>query len=669
MNLKLSLPNGRTLKVRANFPFDTSPIGYRALIKTPQGGRTAIVVGLADEGQEVELEFPDERPITTEKHLRALIETARHYALLPWKLLFDLLPSPLNWEEEEFITLRKKEWEFVDKKSIALLEYVKSRRKVKEESLKEKFGKDVVERLINLGFLEKVREWKHPDLTETFYRLSVSPEEAIEKLRRLKNKEEKIRLIYYVYERLIVSKEELREAGFKRADIRHLVEKNILIESEEELKGVKPPTGMKQVTKTYLKPLGRRSVVFGSWERVLERLLWELDKVVGEGKSAFLFCDSLQLLKSLEELIYPVLGDRLLSISSYDKPKEFIRKWSSLHSFSGVLLGSRLALLAPFQNVELLICFGSEPYRHHDGIDLRYYLYELSQYYGASFVVASHMPPLSLCIREDWQKEYYQPEAEVHFLHRKANQVLTEEAKSMMEEEGEYLFLVNKAGYSYAFCAFCGWIVECPRCKTFLTLSKDKDRVFCTSCGYKSEANCPECGRPLQELGFGVEKAIEEITKAFGKRHNFHFDTVPRFGKSYDYVFVLHADNILSVPWFDSLERYFSYLWQALCVSKKRLVVQTVFEENPLKDFIKAKDWQAFCEEELQRRREEGLPPFKRLIKAKLKSLPDLQNLPAETKKRNLGSLWEVLIKVEKAHFSKLLKELRKYNPVDLEVI
>lgn len=666
MNLKIALPGGRSLKVKAEFPYAGSPVGYRVLIR----GKTGLVVGLAKEGEAIDLTFPDEKPITTEKHILSILETANYFAQLPWKLLFDLMPSVFDWREEEYIRLGEKDWKFIDKLSLKVLEYVKTRRAVKEESLKEKFGRDIIEKLLDLGFLKRVREWKMPDLTTTYYSLLVPLEDALQRLKPFKKKEEKLRLIYYLFENNIASREELRSAGFKGDDIKALVQKGIIGEREEIIREIRGAPTIRQARVEYVRPLGKKSVIFGHWEGIISHVATHLERLVKEGKNTFIFCPSISLLSVLFEHLYPLLGDRLILLRSQDKPKDFIKKWFYISSADGiVLLGSKIALLAPLKSMDLLIYFDENTSKAWEGFDIRHFLYTLSRYYGANFLLVSTFMPLSLCTREDWERHYHAPQAEVFVLKRKAQEILSPSVKELIKNsQEEWLFLVNKSGYAYAFCSFCGWMVECPRCKSFLTLSKDKEKVLCTSCGYKSHALCPECGRQLKELGFGIEKAIEEVHRLFGNRENFHFDTVPRLGKSYDNVLVLHSDNILSVPWFDSLERYFSYLWQALCISKKRLIIQTALEDNPVLEFIKNKDWHGFCQEELKRREEEDLPPFKRLVRARLRSEPNLKNLPVEAKGKRLEKLWELLIKVDKKHLKELLKRLREYQPVDLEV-
>ncbi|MFN3598163.1 MAG: hypothetical protein ACK4VK_00285 [Aquificaceae bacterium] len=668
MNLKLALSNGRILKVKTEFPYNRSPIGYRALLK----GQTAIVVGLEMEGEEIELQFPDQKPITTEKHIASLLDTAKYYSLFTWRLLFDLLPSVFNWREEEFIILGEKKANFLDKLSLQVLEYVKKRRQIKEENLKEKFGKDLVEKLIQLGFLKSIREWVMPPLEIKVYYLTVSIEEALHRLKRFKKKEEKIRLLHYVFERRKATEEELKEAGFRSADLGALVEKGILEEREEIIEEVRYVPRVRQEKKEYLKPLGKRSILFGHWEKTKDFLIEEVDKHISQNKSVFIFCNTINLSNTLYQDLYPIFGDRLVFITSSVKPKEFIRRWFYLASADGVvLLGSKVSLLAPIKDLSLLAYVEDGYSKDFEGFDIKYFLYSLCKYYGANFLFLSSLPPLSLCLKQDWQRIYQEPDSEVLILKRKAQEILSPQAKEIIREnlQEEWLFLVNKSGYAYAYCGYCGWILECPRCGSFLTLNKDKSLVFCSSCGYKAPAICQECGKQAQELGFGIEKAVEEIGNLFGNRENFHFDTTPRLGRSYENVMVLHGDNILSVPWFDSEERYFSYLWTALCISKKRLVVQSLLDKNPILHLLEKKDWQAFCQEELERRKEEELPPFKRLILVKLRKLPSLEGLSVELKKKKLKDMWELFIKVDKRHLTQLLKLLREYEPISLQVV
>ncbi len=669
MNLKLALPGGRTLKVKAEFPYKGSPIGYRALL----GGKTAIVVGFSEDGQEVSLEFPDKAPITTEKHLKALLGTASFYALDPWLLLYRLLPSVFNWREEEYIVPSEKPQVFLDKKSLEILGWVRQKRKVKEESLKKRFGDGPVKYLLDLGFLLKKRQWKIPNIVDKVYRLSISLEEALQRVSWLKKKEEALRLIDFLFERRYATLEELKEVGFKLESVRNLIKRGIVVETEEVIPQINAkPTLLRQEDNAFLRPLGGKSLLMGSWQGVSTRIFREIQALVERGESALLFCDSKELLRAFYHQLYPFLREKLVLLSYTLKEKEFLKNWFRCGEEAGlVVLGSRISLLAPIKNLRLIVLLGDSPSKLPDGTDLRHFLFELSQYYGANFCVASPLPPLNLCLRDSWSKEVFIPSADVIVVSRKPEEVLASETLKILREclDEENLILVNKVGYAYAYCRACGYLVECPRCASLLTMAKERSTLFCNSCGYKTVAKCPECGRELSELAFGIEKATEEVKKLLGSFSNLHFDTQPQLDRTYENVFVLHADNILSVPWYDSTERYFSYMWKALSISRKRLVVQTVLGHNPLLDLLKVKDWKGFCKGELERRREENLPPYSRLIRLEVKKEPDLSHLPVEISRRNLGNTRELLLKVNTKSFSSVLKFLRSLRPIRLEVL
>jgi len=70
LSLKIALPGGRVERIKADFPYEGSPVGFRVLVE----GKTGLVVGLSDDGQVKEVVFPDKVPLTSEKNLSALKE-------------------------------------------------------------------------------------------------------------------------------------------------------------------------------------------------------------------------------------------------------------------------------------------------------------------------------------------------------------------------------------------------------------------------------------------------------------------------------------------------------------------------------------------------------------------------------------------------------------------
>jgi primosomal protein N' (replication factor Y) len=63
LSLRVALPGGRVERIKADFPYEGSPVGFRVLVE----GKTGLVVGVSDDGQVKEVVFPDKVPLTSEK--------------------------------------------------------------------------------------------------------------------------------------------------------------------------------------------------------------------------------------------------------------------------------------------------------------------------------------------------------------------------------------------------------------------------------------------------------------------------------------------------------------------------------------------------------------------------------------------------------------------------
>jgi primosomal protein N' len=127
----------------------------------------------------------------------------------------------------------------------------------------------------------------------------------------------------------------------------------------------------------------------------------------------------------------------------------------------------------------------------------------------------------------------------------------------------------------------------------------------------------------------------------------------------------------LSLPHFDARERYFSYVWKSACIAKRRLVVQTIVENNTLLEYIKPFEWEGFVKEELSNRKEEHLPPYSRLIRARFLNVPQkaLDSIPGEVSLRRINSVVDMLIRVDKSKSGQVLKAVRSLKPIELEVV
>jgi primosomal protein N' (replication factor Y) len=223
-----------------------------------------------------------------------------------------------------------------------------------------------------------------------------------------------------------------------------------------------------------------------------------------------------------------------------------------------------------------------------------------------------------------------------------------------LESGGQAILFLNRRGTSSMMCRSCGAIVRCSRCDVALTYHEAAQRLICHQCGLR-RAQLEQCAKCLAfTLGFygtgtqGVAAEVarrcpgtkalrwdrdtskspedmEAMLKAFRDgtaqvlvgtqmvAKGLHFPSVTLVG-------VVAADIGLGVPDFRAGERTFQLLCQVAGRAGRgdmpgRVVVQTFQPENYAVRAAAAQDYQAFYDQELRARQEQGNPPFSRLVR------------------------------------------------------
>ena len=602
---KVLLPNGRVLNL--GWEGKEPGIGWRVLVKTKSGGATGIVVGEGTGEEGGIISVPDEGPLVLPHHLEIVGDLSRDYLIPRGVLLFKLLPSVFDWYQEEVVKPSPKKPSHLDKESERVLEYVRRRREVKEESLKKKFGAEVVKLLIEKGFLIKETKWVQPETEVRYYRLKVPLNEALKAVRGEKLKEFLLRM----GESGTLSEEEAKGIGVSARTLRSLVRKGILEEVKESLSlptSEVPFRRPKEIPKD-------NAYLWGGLEGVLETLL-----DFRGGSCLFLFTRS-ELLRKALPLLKETFGGRLVEIHGGVGGKKLFENWFLCLKGEKVVVGTYLALLSPLPDLTRIVLVdessqGVKP--PAVGVDIRRAVLYLSKRVGASVVFTSPSPSVAsyyLVKKGSFSlKKVSFTNPEVFIVKRSSADVLAEETVKLLEGEESVLFLVRKEGYGYGYCPRCEGVAECPECGTFLTLSKEG--VRCTGCTkFRTEEKlCPRCGGDLEEMGFGVEKALEEVGRTLGLKEGFSFSTYPPWGEKYDSVVILSADGVLSLPTYRAEEEFFLYFLRSYICAKKKLILQTAVLEAEILKFVEEKNFEQFYEEELRRREAEKLPPFWRLV-------------------------------------------------------
>ncbi len=96
------------------------------------------------------------------------------------------------------------------------------------------------------------------------------------------------------------------------------------------------------------------------------------------------------------------------------------------------------------------------------------------------------------------------------------NEVI-EDLKDVVKAGGQAIVFVNKLGFSkYLQCSACYHNFQCPNCSINLTYFKNRSRLECHCCEYKTSIpkECPECGcLDIHHQGFGTEKVLKTLQK------------------------------------------------------------------------------------------------------------------------------------------------------------
>lgn len=233
------------------------------------------------------------------------------------------------------------------------------------------------------------------------------------------------------------------------------------------------------------------------------------------------------------------------------------------------------------------------------------------------------------------------------------SQYLSDELVNRLDEtlkkgEQSIVFLNRRGSARLVQCAACGWQALCPNCGIPLTYHHDLHTIRCHTCSYKTKApsSCPTCGSvDLEFKSIGTKTLVEHIQKLLSQARIMRFDTdnsaaeqlykhiqnikagdvdilvgtqlitkgidLPNLGL----VGVVNADTGLNLPDFRAEEQTFQQLYQVVGRVDRGhrsgyAVIQTRVPEHPIMQAALTRNWDAFAEYELTKRKQYKYPPF-----------------------------------------------------------
>ena len=408
---------------------------------------------------------------------------------------------------------------------------------------------------------------------------------------------------------------------------------------------------------------------------------------LSSGKSVLMLVPEIVITSQLVERLERIFEGRVTTyhsqLTALRRGKSFLR----LASVSGgeLIVGVRSSIFLPLNNLDLVVVDEEHDanYKQRD-LAPRYNARDMAvvigKIYGAKVVLGSATPSLEsylnalskkyayVELKERWGegvlpevvisdtiRSVKRGERKTHF-----NFDLLRDIERALSGGDQAILFQNRRGYApYIQCKTCGFSPRCPHCNVTLTQHKSTARMECHYCGFNIPIPtvCPNCEiQDMALMGFGTEKATEEISRIFPKARVERLDSdtstsesafkriVSSFEnhesdilvgtqivtKGFDFrgvatVGILNADNILSAPDFRASERAFQLMMQVAGRAGRhnnrgRVIIQTSQPKHPVIQYVASGDYHGMARTELAERKNFGYPPYSHIIRLQLRS-------------------------------------------------
>jgi len=409
-------------------------------------------------------------------------------------------------------------------------------------------------------------------------------------------------------------------------------------------------------------------------------------RVLEKGGQALVLVPEISLTPQLEGQFRQAFPDaRLVLMHSALEDVARTSAWlQAARGEAGVVLGTRLALLAPMPRLSLIVVDEEHDPSFKQQEGLRYSARDAAVYRAklaaCPVVLGSATPSLESWL--NWRAGRYErlelaerasPGARlpsvrtIDLRQEKADAGLAPSLVAALAARlgrGEQsLVFINRRGYAPVLaCEACGWAAGCERCTARLVLHAADRRLRCHHCGAEAPIPpaCPTCGNvDLRPTGRGTQRIEETLAARFpgarivrvdrdsARRRAALSQTLEEvrrgeadilvgtqlLAKGHDFpgltlVGVLNADTALLSTDYRAAERLYAVLAQVAGRAGRRerpgeVLVQTRYPEHPLFRALAAHDYAGFAESQLAERRAAGFPPcvFEAALRAEAKKL------------------------------------------------
>ncbi len=399
-----------------------------------------------------------------------------------------------------------------------------------------------------------------------------------------------------------------------------------------------------------------------------------IERVIDDNRGIIVMVPEISLTPQFVAQFSQRFGDKIAVFHSALSLGERLDEYKRVKKgFAKIVIGTRSAVFAPFENLGLIIMDEEQEYSYKSESSPRYHAREI-----AKFRCAQNNALLILSSATPSVETYYYAQngryslntltarygsatlpnvvtADMNIEVQNGNttgfsDVLLENLAYNLEHKKQSILLLNRRGHNtFVTCRTCGDPVTCPNCSISLTYHSANNRLMCHYCGYSVPYTdeCPTChSKSLRFGGTGTQKAESDIAELFPEARILRMDTDATSSKSsyekmisafargdYDIlvgtqmvakglnfpnvtlVGVLNTDQMLYADDYRSYERSFSLLTQVVGrsgrgESKGMAVIQSYTPDNLIISMAAKQDYDMFYNTEINVRKAMLYPPF-----------------------------------------------------------
>jgi primosomal protein N' (replication factor Y) (superfamily II helicase) len=370
-------------------------------------------------------------------------------------------------------------------------------------------------------------------------------------------------LLAYIHilktEGLVGKKELLKKSAATEAQLKGLIEKNILIAEKRAINRL-PQLPLKVqidfiLSAAQQQALQEVNTAFHKKENCLlhgitgsgktQIYITLLEQVLKQGKQALYLLPEIALSAQLIRRLQVHFGGNIAVYHSRFTDNERVELWNKVKTGElKIVMGARSSLLLPFVNLELVIIDEEHDasFKQYEPAP-RYHARDTAIFYAnqcnAKVLLGSATPSVETYHNVVLKKytlvnlnERFGgiplPQIEIvdtkpYNKNQKEKAIVTTELKNAIDHylshKKQVILFKNRRGYSpYKVCSACGWMPECKHCNVALTYHKNKNHLVCHYCNtiYASINTCMACGnQKFEQKNFGTEKVEEAVTELF----------------------------------------------------------------------------------------------------------------------------------------------------------